>query len=297
MAPPGFHPCPTRSSFPFPIPVYINQLVLSRHCRIVIPPSHRVQYRQPRKYASMVDREPRPRIVSMGNSLTSISSLTTLPPSPVAQPRSAYVPLISVNKPTETDVDPLGLTYSFEPDNVIEGPLSPPGSVPSPKPRFAHLHASAPSRPRLPRAPSYTRTRIPSPLNPASQHLKPTPSLSFNLNPVDGSVPNPKPNRLFTSLYYQPLTAPNTTEPKLPNDQEPLSRCPPRLRNGQKGSAPRKISPSGSGSSNIHSSIPASLPVPGKKLGGSPEDQVSENSITRAPSSFSTFVASIESSR
>jgi hypothetical protein len=244
----------------------------------------------------MVDREPRPRIMSMGNSLSSISSLTTLPPSPVAQPRSAYVPLISVNRPAETNVDPLGLTHSSEPDHINERPLSPPGSVPSPKPRFAHLHASAPSRPRLPRAPSYTRTRIPSPLNPASQHLKP-PSLSFNPNPVDGSVPNPKPNRLFTSLYYQPLAPSNTTEPKLPLDQEPTNRCPPRLRNGQKESAPRKISPSGSGSSNMQPSIPPSLPGPGNNSDESSEEKVSENSITRAPSSFSTFVASIESSR
>lgn len=247
----------------------------------------------------MVDRkpQPRPRIMSMGNSLTSISSLTTLPPSPVAQPRSAYVPHLSGNKPTDTSVDPLGLTYGSEPVTLDERPLSPPGSVPSPKPRFAHLHSSAPSRPRLPRAPSYTRTRIPSPLNPASQHLKPSPSIVFNPNPIDGSVPNPKPNRLFTSSFYQPLTAPNTTEPNLPHDQEPTKRCPPRLRNGQKGSAPRKISPSGSNTANSHKTVPASLPAPGKNSGEPQEDEVWEASSGKAPSSFSTFVASIESLR
>jgi len=245
----------------------------------------------------MVDPEVRPRTMSIGNSLTSISSLTTLPPSPVAQSRSAHVPHLSGNKPTDTNVDPLGLTYGPEPVNVDERPLSPPGSVPSPKPRFAHLHSSAPSRPRLPRAPSYKRTRIPSPLNPASQHLKPSPSTVFNPKPIDGSVPNPKPNRLFTSMFYQPLTAPNTTEPNLPYDQEPIKRCPPRLRNGQKGSAPRKISPSGSNTANSYTSVPASLPVPGNKSGEPQEDKVSEDSIEKAPSSFSTFVASMESLR
>jgi hypothetical protein len=239
-----------------------------------------------------MDREARPKTHSTGNSLTSISSLTTFPPSPIVrrQCRSAHVGPVSGTKPTDTRVDPLCLNQ----DSVIDEaarPLSPPGSVPSPKARFAHLNASAPARPRLPRPASFTSTRIPSPLNPASQHLKPTPPPPFK--PVDGSVPNPKPNRLFTSLYYHPSSPPVTTEPILPRDQEAANRCPPRLNNGQKGSAPRKISPSGY-SARSDRSDPASQSKSETEEASPPEDKVSTG---RIPNSFSTFVASIESLR
>jgi hypothetical protein len=245
-----------------------------------------------------MDREARPKIMSMGNSLTSISSLTTLPPSPIAhRSRSAHVGAVSGKKPSDLDVDPLSL-HPEPPTDEIQTPTSTPGSVPSPKPRFAHLVASAPTRPRLPRpksSPSYTNPRIPSPLNPASQHLKPTPPPPFN--PVDGSVPNPKPNRLFTSLLNHPPSPPNNVEPNLPRDQETANRCPPRLRNGQKGSAPRKISPSGF---NDHSAParPASKAVSETEKSGVHEDEVViETKTENAPNSFSTFVASIESLR
>jgi hypothetical protein len=246
-----------------------------------------------------MEREERPKIQSMGNSLTSISSLTTLPPSPIAlRSRSAHVGAVSGNKPSDLDVDPLSL-HPGPPTDENERPISPLGSVPSPKPRFAHLVASAPVRPRLPRpasSPSYTNPRIPSPLNPASQHLKPTPPPPFN--PVDGSVPNPKPNRLFTSLFYHPPSPPTTTDPILPRDQEAANRCPPRLRNGQKGSAPRKISPSGY---NAYPAphLPASNTVlQSEKSGAQEEEEVVVGTRTEtAPNSFSTFVASIESLR
>jgi hypothetical protein len=247
-----------------------------------------------------MDREARPKIMSIGNSLTSISSLTTLPPSPIAhRSRSAHVGAVSGKKPSNLDVDPLSL-HPEPPTDENERPVSPLGSVPSPKPRFAHLIASAPVRPRLPRrpasSPSYTNPRIPSPLNPASQHLKPTPPPSFN--PVDGSVPNPKPNRLFTSLFYHPPSPPTTTDPILPRDQEAADRYPPRLRNGQKGSAPRKISPSGF---NDHSAParPASKAVSETEKSGAHEEEevVIETKTENAPNSFSTFVASIESLR
>jgi hypothetical protein len=234
----------------------------------------------------------------MGNSLTSISSLTTLPPSLIAhRSRSAHVGAVSGKKPCDLDVDPLGL-HPVLPTEDSERPTSPPGSVPSPKPKFAHLVASAPTRPRLRRpasSPSYTNPRIPSPLNPASQHLKPTPPPPFH--PIDGSVPNPKPNRLFTSLFYHPTSPPNTTEPLLPRDHEAANRCPPRLRNGQKGSAPRKISPSGHNAQPAPA-LPASHAVLERKISGTHEEEVVIGTKTEnAPNSFSTFVASIESLR
>jgi hypothetical protein len=247
-----------------------------------------------------MERTARPKIQSMGNSLTSISSLTTLPPSPIAhRSRSAHVGAVSGEKPSDLDVDPLSL-HPEPLTNENERPVYPLGSVPSPKPRFAHLVASAPVRPRLPRrpasSPSYTNPRIPSPLNPASQHLKSTPPPPFN--PVDCSVPNPKPNRLFTSLLNHPPSSPNTTELILPRDQEAANRCPPRLRNGQKGSAPRKISPSG------YNAYPAPhLPTSdtvsqSEKSGAHEEEEVVVGTRTEtAPNSFSTFVASIESLR
>jgi hypothetical protein len=244
-----------------------------------------------------MEREERPKIQSMGNSLTSISSLTTLPPSPIAhRSRSAHVGAVSGKKPSDLDVDPLSL-HPGPPTDENERPISPLGSVPSPKPRFAHLIASAPVRPRLPRpasSPSYTNSRIPSPLNPASQHLRPTPPPPFN--PVDGSVPNPKPNRLFTSLFYHPQSPPSTIESILPRDQEAANRCPPRLRNGQKGSAPRKISPSGF---NVHSApdLPASQAVSETQKPGASEEMFDGDTAEKAPNSFSTFVASIESLR
>jgi len=245
-----------------------------------------------------MDREARPKIQSMGNSLTSISSLTTLPPSPIVhRSRSGNVGAVSGKVPGDLDVDPLSL-HTKPPTNENERPISQLGSVPSPKPRFAHLIASAPVRPRLPRpasSPSYTNPRIPSPLNPASQHLKPTPPPPFN--PVDGSVPNPKPNRLFTSLLNHPPSIPKTTEPILPRDQEAAKRCPPRLSNGQKGSAPRKISPSGS-SDHSAPARPASKAVSETGMSGvHAEEVVVETKTEDAPNSFSTFVASIESLR
>jgi len=244
-----------------------------------------------------MDREARPKIQSMGNSLTSISSLATLPPSPIAhRSRSAHEGAVSGKKPSDLDVDPLGL-HPGPPTDEIVRPASTPGSVPSPKPRFGHLIASAPVRPRLPRpasSPSYTNPRIPSPLNPASQHLKPTAPPPFN--PVDGSVPNPKPNRLFTSLFYHPPSPPTTTEPILPRDQEATNRCPPRLRNGQKGSAPRKISPSGFNAHPVPT-LSASQAVSETENPDPPEPKHGGDTAEKAPNSFSTFVASIESLR
>lgn len=244
-----------------------------------------------------MESEGSPRIQSMGNSLTSISSLTTLPASPIAhRGRSAHVGAVSGRTPSELNVDPLGL-HPEPPTAEIERPMSPLGSVPSPKPRFAHLVASAPTRPRLPRpasSPSFTNPRIPSPLNPASHHLKSTQPPPFK--PLDGSVPNPKPNRLFTSLFYHPPSPPTTTQPILPRDQEAANRCPPRLRNGQKGSAPRKISPSGI---NVPSAPSRSvrLALPESELPGAPGEQTGEDIAEKAPNSFSTFVASIGSLR
>jgi len=244
-----------------------------------------------------MDSEGRPRIQSMGNSLTSISSLTTLPPSPIAhRGRSAHVGAVSGRKPSELNVDPLGL-HPGPPTAEIERPTSPLGSVPSPKPRFAHVVASAPTRPRLPRpasSPSFTNPRIPSPLNPACHHLKPTQPPPFK--PLDGSVPNPKPNRLFTSLSYHPPSPPTTTQPILSRDQEAANRCPPRLRNGQKGSAPRKISPSGIKVPSAPSR-PVRLALPEMEQPGAPETKVDEQIAEKAPNSFSTFVASIGSLR
>jgi hypothetical protein len=241
-----------------------------------------------------MDPEARPKIQLMGNSLTSISSIATFPPSPIAQrSRSAYVGAVSGHKPNDTQVDPLGL--ASPPEEVVERPLSPPGSVPSPKARFAHLHASAPARPRLPRPASYTSTRIPSPLNPASQHLKPTPQSPSH--PADGSVPNPKPNRLFTSLLNCPSLQPASTESILPKDQQPLERRPLRLRNGQKGSAPRKISPSGL-NAHLRPDVPAPLSIIETEDLSPPEEGESGGPSTcKAPNSFSTFVASMESLR
>jgi hypothetical protein len=69
------------------------------------------------------------------------------------------------------------------------------------------------------------------------------------------------------------------------------------LRNGQKGSAPRKISPSGF---NDHSAParPASKAVSETEKSGVHEDEVViETKTENAPNSFSTFVASIESLR
>ena len=244
-----------------------------------------------------MDREARPKIQSMGNSLTSISSLTTFPSSPIAhRSRSAHVVAVSGKKPSDLDVDPLSL-HPEPPTDEKERPTSTPGSVPSPKPRFGHLIASAPTRPRLPRpasSPSYTNPRIPSPLNPASQHLKPTPPPPFN--PVDGSVPIPKHNRLFTSLFYHPPSPATTTEPILPRDQEATNRCPPRLRNGQKGSAPRKISPSGFNAHPIPT-LPASEAVSETEKTVADKAKVDGDTAEKAPNSFSTFVASIESLR
>ena len=240
--------------------------------------------------------EARPKIQSLGNSLTSISSLTTLPPSPIAQRNlSAHVGAVSGNKPTDIHVDPLG-RFLQAGHHEAEEPVSTTGSVPSPKPRFAHLHASAPVRPRLPHpksSPSYTRRRLPSPLNPASHHLRPTPPPPFK--PIEGSVPNPKPNRLFTSFCYHSASPPTTTSPVLPRDQE-SDRCPPRLRNGQKGSAPRKISPSGN-SAQFASVASTSRPAPQADEVAVSVEGIPEGTGTTAPNSFSTFVASIESLR
>ena len=210
-----------------------------------------------------MDREARPKIQSMGNSLTSISSLTTFPSSPIAhRSRSAHVVAVSGKKPSDLDVDPLSL-HPEPPTDEKERPTSTPGSVPSP-------------------------------LNPASQHLKPTPPPPFN--PVDGSVPIPKHNRLFTSLFYHPPSPATTTEPILPRDQEATNRCPPRLRNGQKGSAPRKISPSGFNAHPIPT-LPASEAVSETEKTVADKAKVDGDTAEKAPNSFSTFVASIESLR
>lgn len=241
--------------------------------------------------------EARPIIQSMGNSLTSISSLTTLPPSPLAhRTLSAHIGAVSGTRPTDLQVDPLGLNDSEIGAVENDGPASTPGSVPSPKPRFAHLHASAPLHPRLPRpvsSPSWKGPRIPSPLNPASRHLKPAPT-PFP-NPIDGSVPNPRPTRLLVSPSCHPTSPPTTAAPILLH-LDPAQRCPPRLRNGGKESAPRKISPSGL-NAQLGSALPVTQLTAETKEVDPTYDKISQNSDTRAPSSFSTFVASIESLR
>jgi hypothetical protein len=229
---------------------------------------------------------------SLGNSLTSISSLTTLPPSPgkIARPtRSADILGPSDKKPTDTRVDPLNLLHSARsPDESMSEVGSVP-SVPSPRPKFAHLIASAPSRPRLPRQQSFpgvVRPRIPSPLNPARLLQKPATSkgaLAFTLD--TGSVPRPKPNQLFTSLVG--CSPPNKipTDPRLP-PMPKLERCPPRLTNGQKSSAPRRISPPRPDGPPRR----VTEPVPRSADAASMAEP-----LTKAPNSFSTFFASITS--
>lgn len=242
----------------------------------------------------MID-QPRPLTHSLGNSLTSISSLTTLPPSPMIRTRptrSAEVVGSSDKKPSDVHVDPLNLlTPARSPDE----PVTPLGSVPSPRPKFAHLVSSAPSRPRLSRphsSPGDARARIPSPLNPARQLQKPAASsggVAFNLD--TGSVPQPRPNRLFTSLLGLPMQARPATDPKLPPTPK-LTRRPPRLTNDQKGSAPRKISPPRTGAGGPARRIPM-LTVGLHSDPTSTEGQSSAEAgtLVRPPNSFSTFVA------
>jgi hypothetical protein len=235
---------------------------------------------------------PRPQTKSHGNSLTSISSLTTLPPSPIAERNicvSVHERAISGEKPTAIDVDPLGILHGPERSTDLARTSSPPGSVPSPRPRLTRLHESAPSRPRLDRPMSSpcTHPHTRHSLNPASQ-TRPTSVSYFNL--LDGSVPHPKPNRLFTSVYYHPLSSPATTIPILRREKEPKGRFPPRLRTGQKGSAPRKTSPPGS-------SKDGTIAGSSEAVRATSSDQTSNTSLTGAPCSFSEFVESIGSLR
>ena len=154
---------------------------------------------------------------SIGNSLTSISSMTTLPPSPHLRPlqsdngpRHPPPPPTFTNLPTATaqsrkeDPSPLHESRNDQSRADVGVRL---GSVPSPRPRFAHLISSAPARPRIPRVLSSSSVvRMPSPLNPASQESSSRAKKIGQTADEGGvdivgfgwSVPQPRP-RIFAS--------------------------------------------------------------------------------------------------
>ena len=155
---------------------------------------------------------------SIGNSLTSISSMTTLPPSlhlrPLQSdngPRHFPPPPPFTNLPTATaqsrkeDPSPLHESRVDQSRADLGVRL---GSVPSPRPRFAHLISSAPARPRIPRVLSSSSSvvRMPSPLNPTSQESssrgkkigQTADEGGVDIVGFGSSVPQPRP-RIFAS--------------------------------------------------------------------------------------------------
>lgn len=237
-----------------------------------------------------MSNRPRPTTYSLGNSLTSISSLMTLPPSPVRvfrPTRSAEMPGAAAKRPTDIWVDPLNMASTTRSsDSPMEVGISLP-SVPSPRPKYTV--GSAPSRPLTPKHRSLSgdvRLRVPSPLNPASQLQKPairTRDVIFDLNA--GPLPRPQPNQLFTALLA--VSPPDRTPTSLELPPTPkLERCSPRLTNDKRSSAPRKISPS-------RPDGPARRVTEPVLRSG--EDAEEVDVLAKAPNSYSTFVATIAS--
>lgn len=231
---------------------------------------------------------------SIGNSLTSISSLKTSPPSPRLRPRQ------SEHGPRHPPPPSL-VTYTAEskeanPSTHIEFRNHPEsglglGSVPSPRPRFAHLTSSAPTRPRISRLLSSTSVRMPSPLNPASQKgssaakkIEQKGVGRIDLVGFRGSVPDPRPNRLFNSMLG---SVPDKTDRAVQDVGDRTgSAAKIELQNeDSKGEAcgDAEVNLSRSHAQHAHPVRIAVQPIL------SPEDP-DESWRPRAPNSFSTFV-------
>ena len=231
----------------------------------------------------------------LGNLLTSISSLQTLPPSPrfVAPSSQPHNGRPSPRSPPNTRDDlPIPQPSPHLSAHAREGC----GSVPSPRPRTPHLNvASAPSRPRMLRVPSTPTVHVSSPLNPACRNKVENDSIEPS-HFLTGSVPQPRPPRLFCSML-------NSSEPDLQQ-----TRRVPVLADANADSAPapllhRPRAPSRARPILVpdmalltHHTIPQTAPVP--MIAPSPKDPSGDGSVEaegegRAPSSFSEFVQSV----
>lgn len=239
---------------------------------------------------------------SFGNSLTSISSLTTLPPSPQLRPRqSEYGPqnaarTIPVSDQMATKNDSVAPPFHIKKQAAFGA-----GSVPSPRPRFDHLASSVPDRPRFPRAlTSSSVVYAPSPLNPA---VRSSLSNSRPINPVEcsdpivfgGSIPQPKPNRLFSSMLSQ---IPDKLDKPDHEPDQVLSICPAQGEGLSTTCIPETSSTDGevvltSTRNDTQHAGPVTISGMADQSNVSDEDDGS----SRAPSSLSTFIESMFSPR
>lgn len=226
----------------------------------------------------------------VGNSLTSISSIMNLPPSPRPCARSdgasrpgvrAAAPLQLMPQPRQREAEA----------SVCADSLS--GSVPSPRPSPRPKAAqSAPTqhRPRMPRSPS--GIMISSPLNPAS-HRQAAPirhrtdqAQAYNL-----SVPRPRPvlTRLFSSsLNNLPVPNGHPCPPVMSESQLPTAVRPPLRREDftSDESILTRVD------SEVHHSKPVRITPPHSR---EPSCESDEEGYRGAPSSYSTFIESLMS--
>lgn len=240
---------------------------------------------------------------SIGNSLSSISSITTLPPSPHLRPLQSdhgprHPPPLSSNLPTTTARPTEANRPSDESRNDQSDAGIGLGSVPSPRPRFAHLTSSAPTRPRIPRVLSSSSVvRIHSPLNPASQESSSKAKKigqieegGVGMSAFGGSVPQPRPNRLFASMLGSAPDKPEVlAKGEVLAKREvvalgPITRSDMRVDVSSSEEGVGEVTLS---KGNTHHASPVRITA--HSFTPSPEDN-DESWRPRAPNSFPTFV-------
>lgn len=211
----------------------------------------------------------------VGNSLSSISSTTTLPPSPRPSPQSDH----GVSNKVSASRPPQALNQRESRND------RPSGSVPSPRPKLVKFASSAPpTRPRFRH--SLSAVQVSSPLNPASQRPLQLASFTGTHLPHCGSIPHPgsSPTRLFCSSLNTLSIPRHQPDPRgVGFASEPVETTAPDVqRIGSTDEAFLKRE-----DADIHHSKPIRITPPHSR---EPSRHTDEDGYQGAPSSYSTFI-------